>query len=61
MLWVFVQCSQVDDNVVDVHVRGTTAVCEEVFHGALEGTGGVAKSKGHYVELQAPKRGLKRS
>ena len=58
---VFVQGSRVDDDVVDVHVCETTAVREEVVHGALKGTGGIAKSERHYAELEAPKLGLKRS
>ena len=36
---VFVQGSRVDDDVVDVHVCETTAVREEVVHGALKCTG----------------------
>ena len=56
---VFVQVTRIDNNVVDVHIRKTTAVREEVVHGALKGTGGVEKSKRHYAELEAPKRGLK--
>ena len=48
---VVVQGTRVDDNVVDVHVHETTAVGEEVIHGALKGTGGIAKSKRHYAEL----------
>ena len=56
-----VQCARVDDDAVDVHVRETTAVRGEVVHGTLKCTGGVAKSKRHYAELEAPKHGLKRS
>ena len=41
---VFVHGSRVDDDVVYVHIRKTTAVREEVVHGALKGTGGIAKS-----------------
>ena len=57
---MFVQCSRVDEDVVDVHVCETTAVREEVVHGALKCTGGVATSKRHYAELEAPKLGMQR-
>ena len=57
---VFVHGSLVDDNVVDVYVRETTAVREEVVHGTLKGTGGIANSERHYAELEASKLGLKR-
>ena len=57
---VLVQCARVDEDVVDVHIRETTAVSEKVVHCALKDTGGIAKSKRHYAELEAPKLGLKR-
>ena len=58
---MLVQCARVDEDVVDVHIRETTAVSEKVVHCALKDTGGIAKSKRHYAELEATKHGLKRS